>query len=225
MSRRDAREQLINSFIIRIFKSKSGGQSRSLALIKSKHFINSSGKKWTTTMQELFDNTWAKKVPPEILKQFRLEEQEANRSTAPVEPVNRGAVPGVRIKPNKPLSLDPAKIKPKRAYNKSDNPYFKNNADYDPPRFDEPDDIDDPKYDSPIFDILIKEQHKTRKCNVCDEVFERKKGSDSFMTCPKCIKDLRDSFNDSNENFIYASQQFLEQQREEKKKILNIKQL
>lgn len=113
MANPNEREKIINRFIIRIFRGKARGISKPLVMIKLKKFIRDNGKKWTSKLEGLFDSTWNKNIPPEILAEFKQEKP-------------------LRIKPN----LEP-KIKPnKRAYVKEDT--SGDPDDIDDPRYDKP---------------------------------------------------------------------------------------
>jgi DNA-directed RNA polymerase subunit RPC12/RpoP len=220
-ARTEERERTINLFIIKIFKCKADGLSKPMALIKMKHYLGTNGKKWNANIEKLFENTWVKQVPPEVLKEFKREDREKR-----VKLFNH---PPIRIKPNKirpRLTVeeteipDPPKIKPnKRGYVS------------DKPRFDEPDDINDPKWDEPLLDVMVKEERRNRKCANCGDAFVRLKTSDPMMLCPTCSKKLEDSFNDSNEDFTYAAEEERAAvsaatiKRSEKHRILNIKPL
>jgi ribosomal protein L37AE/L43A len=227
MSRKDRREQLINSFIIRIFKAKSAGLSKGMALIKAKHFINSGNKKWTDPLEELFETTWSKKVPPEVLHQFQIEEREANGPVVKDSPPSQSSI---RVKPNsvgtkesRP-SAKPVKIKPGKSFDPS-KWGVDSEEDLDKDRYLEDEgfiDLNDPSLSKPLMEYVDK--HPTKKCSKCDKPFTRKKASDNWMICPACAKSIDGLLNESNPNYIFASD-FLEQQRINKNKILNIKSL
>lgn len=205
MSKGNEREKLINKFIIKLFKSKAAGTTKATALLMLKRFVRESNKKWTLSLELLFDNTWDRPIPANILAKFKKDD-------------SSGKI--VRIKPNKKASpfiiVDDSEIKqPKIKPNK--RPYYK-----DTPRFDEPEDIDDPKWEEELIEFVVKNPNV--KCAECGDQFTRTKDYRNRLLCPKCNEKLQNTFNDSNDNYLYASSHDMDR-RVNKNTALNIRPL
>jgi hypothetical protein len=166
-------------------KGKVKNLSELAVKVKAKLFIKSSGKKWTPKLEELFNYTWAKRIPKEIKEKFL---------TSKKSPVTPKIKPNMTYKNNK-KELDDEDIEieiNEPVANKPVRTQVKRN------KVVEPEDIDDPIYDSPLEHI----KPTVRFCSNCGESFLRSDAYPNMLLCPSCSKWAKDIFSI---NGVYAT--------------------
>ena len=165
-----SKEKLISDFVMFVFKCRAANQSKPATLDKAKQFVRQNGKKWTDKLTILFESSWTKKIPKDLLEEFRPKIKPNKEIRKPKEP---------KIKPNVTIITEP-KIKPKRAYVVE--------------KHNEPSDIDDPKYNKPLGSM----KPTRRICSNCGEQFIQNTEYPNRLLCPSCNKWAQDIFSVNN---------------------------